>query len=510
MPRQQRQSPAFRFDRRSSGLLLHPTSLPGPFGSGDLGPEAHAFADFLAAAGQRWWQMLPVGPPGEGHSPYSAASAFAGHPALVSLQRLADEGLLDRRDLRTSRPRFSDARVEHQRVLAYRAALLRRAFERFRERGGPRGSDFARFVKENAFWLEDFALFAALKEATGNAPWAQWDDGVRRRRPAALARAAEELADEVAYQRFVQFAFDRQWQALRARCAAHGIGLIGDIPIFVAYDSAEVWANPHLFLLDAKLRPTVVSGCPPDAFCEEGQRWGHPHYDWKVHARDGYRWWVERFRQTLRWFDAVRIDHFLGFHRVWHVRASSPTAKGGRYVPGPGPAFFDALRAELGDVPIIAEDLGAVVPEALALRDRFNFPGMRILQFGFGGDAYHLPHSYPRRAVAYTGTHDNDTTAGWFRKLPAAERQRVLAYATDGRGAAAGADVVWPLIRAALASVADTAVFPVQDLLGLGSEARMNTPGTVKHNWAWRLPPGQLTPALAKRLRAACEVCGRA
>ena len=515
--RRRQPAPKFTFDRRGSGLLLHPTSLPGPHGCGDLGPEAYAFADFLAAAGQRWWQMLPVGPPGEGNSPYSAASAFAGHPAMVSLDTLAEQGLLERRDLVPPAPRFSADRVEHDRVLEYRDRLLRRAFERFVARRGEARSEFDAFLGEHAFWLEDFTLFAALKRATGTKAWSEWDDDVRRRTPAGLRRAREQLADELRFQRFVQFQFDRQWRALRAYCAAKGVVLIGDIPIFVAFDSAEVWAKPHLFILDRAGRPKVVSGCPPDAFCADGQRWGHPHYDWKVHAGEQYRWWVERFRATLRWFDAVRIDHFLGFHRVWHVPAASPTARGGRYTPSPGHEFFARLREELGDVPIIAEDLGTVTTEALALRDRFDFPGMRVLQFGFGdGGGYHLPHNFPHRCVAYTGTHDNDTTAGWFRSLPAAERKRVVAYTSggaaggraDGRAGGAG-DVAWSLIRAALASVADTAVFPVQDLLGLGSESRMNTPGTVKHNWAWRLPPGQLKPALAASLRAVCEVCGR-
>jgi 4-alpha-glucanotransferase len=505
----ERRGRRFTFERRASGLLLHPTSLPGQYGSGDLGREAHAFVNFLAAAGQKWWQMLPVGPPGEGHSPYSAASAFAGHPALVSPDVLVQRGLLKRKDVKPPRWRTA-SRVEHDRVLAFRTLLLRRAFETFRARRGDRSAAFERFVMENCFWLEDYVLFAALKDATGNAPWAQWEPGLRLRDPRALAEVRRSLADEVLFQQFVQFEFDRQWQALRERCAKDGIGLIGDVPIFVAYDSAEVWANPHLFVLDRAGRPKVVSGCPPDFFNANGQRWGHPHYAWAAHAKQGFRWWVERFRQTLRWFDAVRIDHFLGFHRVWSIPANSPTAKRGRYTPGPADAFFEALQEQLGDVPIIAEDLGAVVPEALALRDRFDFPGMRVLQFGFGdGGGYHLPHNYPRRTVAYTGTHDNDTTAGWFQSIPVRERRRVLAY-TGQNGTGDPGGVTWSLIRAALASVADTAIFPAQDLLGLGSESRMNVPGEATGNWGWRLPARGLTPALAKRLRGMCELYERA
>jgi 4-alpha-glucanotransferase len=490
----------FTFDRRSSGLLLHPTSLPGAFGSGDIGPEAHKFVDFLAAAGQRWWQMLPVGPQGEGHSPYSAQSAFAGNGQLISLDILAGKGLLKRGELK--RLKFRKDRVEYDRVGPYRERLLLTACKRFLAAGGADDRAFKAFVADNAFWLDDYALFRTIKTALNEKPWARWPPKYRRRDPQTIAILKDRFTDAIDYERFVQFEFDRQWRALRSRCAKNGIGLIGDVPIFVAYDSAEVWANPGLFLLDRALRPTVVSGCPPDFFNANGQRWGHPHYNWAVHRKQRYRWWIERFRFTLKWFDAVRIDHFLGFHRVWHVPAGSKTAKRGRYVPGPGAAFFDTLREKLGDVPIIAEDLGAVVPEALALRDRFNFPGMRVLQFGFGGGGqYHLPHNYPHRAVVYTGTHDNDTTAGWLRSIPAKERKRVAEYAGDARA--------WPLIRLAMSSVANTAVVPVQDLLELGSEARMNLPGVAKGNWTWRLPAGKLTPALAKRLRAMAELYER-
>jgi 4-alpha-glucanotransferase len=486
MSKRSRPANRFDFDRRASGLLLHPTSLPGRYANGDLGPEAHKFVDFLAAAGQRWWQMLPIGPPGEGNSPYSAASAFAGYGALISRDVLVERGLIKRSETR-------------------RGDVLRVAFGRFRERGRETSAEFRRFVSDNLFWLEDFAMFASLKRAQGGRPWSQWEPGVRMRGRDAMDRARRELSDEISYERFVQFEFDRQWRALREKCAADGVGLIGDIPIFVAYDSAEVWANPHLFLLDRVGRPKVVSGCPPDMFSCDGQRWGHPHYNWGVHAREGYRWWIERFRQTLKYFDAVRIDHFLGFHRVWSIAANKPTAKHGKYMPGPGAKFFMALHGKLGHVPIIAEDLGAVTPEALALRDQFDFPGMRVLQFGFGdGGQYHLPHNYPRRVVVYTGTHDNDTTAGWLRSISRKERKKVIDYTH-----ADGESPVWSLIRSGLASVADTAIFPVQDLLELGGESRMNIPGTVGQNWAWRLKPNALTPPVARRLREMCTLYER-
>jgi 4-alpha-glucanotransferase len=498
----------FHFNNRASGLLMHPTSLPGRFGNGDIGPSAHAFVDFLARAGQRWWQMLPVGPPGEGNSPYSATSAFAGNPALVNLNELVRHGLLRPNEIRP--PRFSRSRVEHKRVLSFRDARLRLAFERFQDlRGGPFEA-FQAFERASAFWLEDFCVFAALKKLTGGKPWTQWDPDVRTRKPAAIAKVKRDLVDEISFQRFVQFEFDRQWRVLRDKCAKRNIGLIGDIPIFVAYDSAEVWANPNLFLLDKNRRPTVVSGCPPDFFNKNGQMWNHPHYNWPAHAREGFRWWVERFRQTLRLFDAVRIDHFIGFHRAWAIPAGHPNARRGRYTPGAGHKLFDVLCKRLGDVPILAEDLGSVTPEVFALRDRFNFPGMRVLQFGFGdGGAYHLPHRYVRRAVVYTGTHDNDTTVGWLATISAAERRRVVAYTGSPRGASNGA-ITWGLMRTALSSVADTAIFPVQDLLGLGSESRMNVPGRADGNWGWRLREGQLTGALARRLRELCELCGRA
>jgi 4-alpha-glucanotransferase len=501
------------FRRRSSGLLLHVTSLPGRHGSGDLGAEALRFVDFCADAGQTWWQMLPVGPPGAPpwNSPYSSHSSAAGSPFLVSLDVLARDGLLTPRELR--RPAGADdARVSFESVNAFREERLRVAHERFCDPAFSRRNrrllrDYLLFQGENRAWLEDFALFCALKERSGGAPWSQWDARVRRREPEALERARHGIGNRLDYHRFVQFLFDRQWQALRAHARHRGVGLIGDVPIYVIHDSVDVWCDPELFTLDRTGRPTRVSGVPPDAFSADGQRWGHPQYDWAAHRRQKFRWWVARFERTFRLFDAVRIDHFLGFNRVWSIPAASPTARWGRWVRSPGRELFETLRRHLGERPIIAEDLGVLTPQAAALRDHFGFPGMRVFHFGFGGgDDYHRPHAYPHASVAYTGTHDNDTTVGWFDTLgPPSSRRDVLAY-TGGTPRAIHRDA----IRAVMVSAANTVIFPVQDLLGLDGRARMNTPGTAGGNWGWRVPAGALTRALATELRRLAGLSGRA
>jgi 4-alpha-glucanotransferase len=500
----------FAFDHRASGLLMHVTSLPGPHGSGDLSAEAHRFADFCADAGQSLWQMLPVGPPGgpPGNSPYSSYSSAAGSPYLVSLERLAGDGLLSTRDVRPARG-FDDRRVNFDAVRPFRDAALRAAYDRFRTAGaaGPLRTEFDSFVRDQAEWLDDFALFCALKRRFNDAPWDRWDKPVRERNPDALARAAQELADEVNFHRFVQFAFDRQWQALHAHARRRGVALVGDIPIYVIHDSVDVWRDRRLFALAPDGRPTHVSGVPPDAFSDDGQLWGHPQYNWPDHRRQRFAWWVSRFRRTFRLFDAVRIDHFLGFSRVWSVPAGSRTARKGKWVKSPGHELFDVLRRELGERAIIAEDLGVLTPEAAQLRDDFRFPGMRVMQFGFGGgggDPYHRPHSYPPRCVAYTGTHDSDTVVGWLKKLPATDRRNALDYS-----GATGSDFHQSAIRSLMNSAADTVIFPVQDVLGLDNRARMNVPGVAAGNWGWRLPPGALKPAHAQRLRRLAELAGR-
>jgi 4-alpha-glucanotransferase len=515
---------------RSSGVLLHPTSLPGPHGSGDLGHEARKFIEFLASAGQRWWQMLPVGPPGYGNSPYSVQSAFAGSPLLISLEALAAEGLLAKSDLEgagasdggqgsASMGPFPADHVDYGPVIAMREAMLTQAHAAFTRRGAP--SEVARFqafCAENERWLEDYALFSALKSAFGGAPWPAWEPSLRDREPRALAEARRRYRDAIAFHRFTQYLFDQQWQALRAVAAERGVGLVGDLPIFVAHDSADVWQRRDLFYLDERGQPEVVAGVPPDYFSSTGQRWGNPLYRWKRMAKTGFAWWVDRLRVTLQRFDAVRLDHFIGFQRYWEIPATCPTAVEGRWVKGPGAPFFKVVQKKLGALPLIAEDLGAVTPKVTALRDRFKLPGIRVLQFAFGNDQSaidFLPYNYPRRAVVYTGTHDNDTTVGWFRDPGGSasirtkeqierERQAALEYlGTDGR------EVHWDMIRTALGSVAATVILPAQDLLGLGSEARMNRPGLGEGNWEWRLPSGALDEAIAGRLLRLTQTYGR-
>jgi 4-alpha-glucanotransferase len=497
--------PKLDFSSRASGLLLHPTSLPSRYFSGDVGPEAYRFVDFLRSAGQRWWQMLPVGPPGTGpgYSPYSSFSALAGNPWLISLETLVEQGWLDRADL-TRAGGANAKRVDFTASIRYREPRLRKAFDRFAAPQGGQRAEFDEYRDANLAWLDDFALFSALKDAYPGRTWLDWDRGVRLRLPADLDSARRTLAREIKFHQFVQFAFDRQWRDLRAYCTSRNVGLIGDIPIFVALDSVDVWANKDLFVLDKSGRPTIVTGCPPDAFACDGQLWGHPHYKWPAHRDTAYAWWVARFAACMKYFDAVRIDHFLGFQRAWSVPARATSAKRGRWLPGPQDELFHAVRAALGDIPIIAEDLGSVTPEALALRDRLHLPGMKVLQFGLTGDDAQLPHNYTPHCVAYTGTHDNPTTAGWFKSLKKRDRDKVLTYC-GGTPATAHRD----MIRTLMTSVANTVIFPVQDVLGLGNDARMNVPGVAEGNWNWRLHPDHLTPALAHRLQLITESTGR-
>lgn len=528
-------TPSFR--QRAAGILLHPTSLPGPHGCGDLGPAAHDFIDFLADAGVRWWQMLPVNPPDPTGSPYSAYSAFAGSPLLVSLDVLAADGLLSRRDLAAPSALASAARVPFAACTRFRLERLRRAHEAFLQGGGERSAAFRAFAQRNAAWLDDYALFAALHAAHGGQSWQRWPEQVRSRQPRALERVCEELAHEIAFHTFVQYAFECQWRALRERCARAAVGLIGDIPIFVGYESADVWRHQRLFTLRPDGSLELQSGVPPDGFSRTGQLWRHPLYHWRRHARDGYGWWIDRFRHTFTQFDAVRIDHFLGFAQYWAVPGRDRIALHGRYVKGPGAGFFAALQRALGPVEIIAEDLGAVTPEATALREQFGFPGMRILHWAFGrgaGARYNQPHNFPQDCVAYTGTHDNNTTMGWWRELQRERpggrsgRARGRAGTSGARGGGAGEwDVVssaararrylgtdgreihWDMIRALLASPANTAVVPLQDVLGLDRRARMNLPATERGNWAWRFRSTDLRPGHAQRLREMNEAYER-
>ena len=500
-----------RFPRRS-GILLHPTSLPGRFGIGDLGDSAYRFIDFLAAAGQSYWQVLPLSPTGYADSPYQTLSAFAGNPMLISPEKLVEAGHLSETDLEDV-PAFPDDRVDFGPVIRYRTGLLDRAFANFRAQA-PAGqrAPFARFCDEQAFWLDDFALFMALKEAHNLRPWHEWEREIATRQPEALARWRESLAGEIENQKYRQWQFFEQWLAVKRYANEQTIRVIGDIPIFVSLDSADVWANPHLFHFDDDLRPTVVSGVPPDYFSETGQLWGHPLYRWEVVARDGYAWWIARFRMAFTQADVVRIDHFRGFYNYWEVPAGEETAINGRWLYGPGADLFHAVTLALGEVAIIAEDLGDFDAESRAgvdaLQAEFGYPGMKVLQFAFGAgpaDPF-LPHNFTRDCMVYTGTHDNDTTVGWYQATSTeAERD----YARKYLGCD-GSDVAWHLIRLAWATVANTAITTVQDLLSLGHESRMNTPATVgPPNWCWRLLPGALTDEVAARLLELTAVYGR-
>ena len=497
---------------RASGILLHPTSLPGRFGIGDLGPEAVAFLDFLAATGQRWWQMLPVGPVGYGHSPYQSPSSFAGNWMLISPERLAADGWLEPRDW-AEYPDLPADRVDFEAVAAAKRDLLCRAFGRF----GIGDPGFRSFLHEQAHWLDDYALYMALKDAHGGRGWNDWDPDAAARRPEALARWRERLADDVHYYQFEQYIFDRQWKRLREECRKRDIHMIGDLPIFVSQDSADVWARPDLFQLDEHGRPTVVAGVPPDFFSETGQRWGNPLYRWEAHAAENFAWWVERLRASLARVDRVRLDHFRGFEANWEVPADAPTAATGRWALGPGAAFLKAVHDALEGLLLIAEDLGEITFEVEALRDKFELPGMKVLQFAFGNDPLaevYLPYSYPRHCIAYTGTHDNDTTVGWFRtevtestQTPeeiAAERAFVRRFVGT-----TGEQIHWDLIRLASGSVADTVIFPLQDVLGLDSSARMNVPGRGEGNWAWRFRAEQLRGEATARLADITAVYSR-
>jgi len=491
---------------RASGVLAHPTSFPGPHGIGDLGPAAFDFVNWLAAAGQRLWQVMPLGPTGFGDSPYASPSSFAGNPLLISLPWLASDGLLGQADVE-DHPEFNQFHVESGRVIDYKLPLLRRAFDRFR-RGA--ASDqrpaFEQFAHSEAGWLDDFALFMALKQEHHGAAWTDWAPAIRSREPAALTAARERLTPEIRFHQFVQFQFRRQWTTLKHHANDRGIRIVGDIPIFVAHDSADVWAHQHLFRLDAAGQPTVVAGVPPDYFSPTGQLWGNPLYNWPQHAATGYAWWIARVRATLANVDVIRLDHFRGFAANWVVPAAAPTAAEGHWERGPGLAIFDAIRDALGEVPFVVEDLGLITPDVEALRDKLGYPGMKVLQFAFSEDPHnaYLPHNYEPNCVVYTGTHDNQTTIGWFQTRADPERHDIQRYIGKD-----GSDIAWDFIRLALASVADTAILALQDVMRLGDEARMNTPGVAAGNWGWRFLPHQLHPGLAAGLGELTGAYGR-
>ena len=491
---------------RSTGILLHPTSLPSLGGIGDFGPAAYEFIDFLTAGRQSLWQVLPLGPVGYGNSPYSSISAFAGSPLLISLERLADHGWIEKSRLAALPDGVSS--INYEEVSAAKLPLVSEAATNFLRNGAGHARErFEHFCRENSWWLEGYVLFESLRRRYQKA-WNEWPRELARRDPAAMQCASREFTDELQVGRVIQFAFFEQWKALRQYCAARSIRIIGDIAIFVNYDSADVWTHPDLFWLDENLEPTVVSGVPPDAFSETGQRWGNPLYRWdELKARD-YDWWIQRVRWAHEMCDLLRIDHFRGFESYWEIPAHEPTAVHGRWVQGPKDDFFHAVRNALGTLPFIAEDLGMITEEVHALRERLQIPGMRVLQFGFDNPGAHiyLPHRFEKNTVVYTGTHDNDTTVGWW-KSAAMENVRNQAQAyfgpLDQRG------VHWAFVRAAQSSVADLCVIPLQDVLGLGSEARMNTPSRMHGNWTWRYQPGVLTGEIAEALARLAEVTDR-
>lgn len=491
---------------RTSGILLHPTSLPGGHGIGDLGQAAYDWVDFLQVSGQRLWQMMPLGPTGYGDSPYQCFSAFAGNPYLISLDKLVEEGLLAPEDL-DGTPEFSPQFVEYGDVIPFKLEMLSRSFDHFREHGSDEQHDkLERFRESQGYWLNDYALYMACKEAHDGKAWNHWPEDLRKRDEKALVRWQIRHIDDVAKHIYWQWLFYEQWLAVRRYANERDIQIIGDIPIFVAYDSADTWANAHLFQLDDEGNPTVVAGVPPDYFSETGQRWGNPLYRWKKMKKNGFAWWIERFKSTLDFFDIIRVDHFRGFEAYWEIPASEPDAVEGRWVKGPGQDFFDAIENDLGVLPIIAEDLGVITPPVEKLRDDNDLPGMKVLQFAFAGDAHdpYLPHNYAQDSVVYTGTHDNDTTLGWYKQSSEEEKdfiRRYLARPDD--------DIVWHLIRAAFSSAAMFAIVPFQDVLRLDSWARMNTPGKAAGNWAWRYTAEMVQPWVTPALCDMSRVYGR-
>lgn len=500
--------PVGRNPRRTAGVLLHPTSLPGRFGIGDLGDELTLFLDWAASAGMQLWQVLPLNPPGYGYSPYGCLSSVAGSPLLISPQRLLHDQLLTPEDV-ADVPEFPPDYVEFDRVIEWKNAIFRRAFATFQHAAHDElRTEYEAFVDNRGQkeWLDDFTLFMALKNRAGGAAWWTWDHALMARESGALRKARRSLAEEIRYQEFLQFIFFRQWQAVHEVAHSRGVRIMGDIPIYVAHDSADVWANREIFQLDDSGQPTVVAGVPPDYFSSTGQRWGNPLYRWDALRALNYSWWITRLEVNLRLADCLRLDHFRGFAAYWEVPAGEPTAVNGRWAKGPGLRLFDAIRNALGDLPLVAEDLGFITQEVHDLRHAADLPGMKILQFAFSQpDSPHLPHRFEPKTVVYTGTHDNDTARGWLESAPEQERENARLYLGD-----ISHDIAGSLIRAAYTSVAETCIVPVQDILGLDSEARMNRPGDKHDNWSWRMLPDALTREHAERLRKLAELTGRA
>jgi 4-alpha-glucanotransferase len=490
--------------QRASGILLHPTSLPGQFGIGDLGESAYKFVDFLESSGQTLWQILPLGPTGYEHSPYTMNfSAFAGNPLLISLEQLAADGLLNSNEL-ASLTDVNPERVNFDRVTPHKFQFLKHAYDRFQKTlTGDRQAAFEQFCQEQAYWLDDYVLFMALLEANAGKSWNTWEPAIARREPDALRAQSAALQEDIQFHQFLQFKFFEQWSQLRAYANQKQIQIIGDVSIYVCHNSADVWAEPEIFKLNPEtLEPAFIAGVPPDYFSATGQLWGNPVYDWDVLQKTEFDWWVRRFKATLQYVDIVRVDHFRGFEAYWQVPAGESTAINGEWIKAPGTPFFEILDLKLGGLPVLAEDLGIITPEVEELRDRFNFPGMRILQFAFTDDAtsIHLPHHYVKNSVVYPGTHDNDTAIGWWQQATPGEKQflaKYLGYSTPEEVP----EINWALIRLALTSVANLAIIPLQDVLGLDGHARMNDPSQYAGNWRWRYTSSDLlTPEICDRL----------
>jgi len=483
---------------RSSGILLHPSSFPGPDGIGDLGPEAFRWINFLSETGCSLWQILPLGPTGYGDSPYQCFSAFAGNPYLISPVLLFESGLLSRSDLE-ERPSFPSDQVDFGAVIPWKLKLLDKAFRNFKNSNLPEiKKEFEAFTECEVDWLDDFTLFMAIKEREGGVSWKDWAAPLRQRDPEALDKFRNSNEETIQRHAFRQYLFFKQWQNLRAYANEKGIRIIGDIPIFVAYDSADAWSHPELFYLNKKGLPTVVAGVPPDYFSPTGQLWGNPLYRWDAHRKTDYQWWIKRVQATLKTVDIIRMDHFRGFAGYWEVPAEMPTAEIGKWVPGPGADIFEAIKNTLGELPIIAEDLGFITPDVVEIQEKFELPGMRIFQFAFSTDSddSFLPHNYPENCVSYTGTHDNDTALGWYRSAPEWERDFCRRYL-----ARSGEDISWDMIRAVWSSVSVFALAPMQDVLSLDTHARMNFPGRPSGNWVWRMRPDVYSSVITIRLR---------
>lgn len=480
---------------RTSGILMHITSLPGPYGVGTMGKQAYAFVDFLKEAGQSVWQILPLTPTGYGDSPYQSCSTYAGNHYLIDLPTLVEEGLLKREELEEIQWCSREEKADFGLLYRSRLKVLRLAYGRFTP-----GEKYVRFCRDNESWLPEFALFMALKDHFGGKPWYDWDAPLKLREPEALSRAKAERKEDIGFYCFVQYLFDIQWRALRSYAKKSGIRIVGDVPIYVPLDSADVWSSPELFQLDEDRNPTAVAGCPPDAFSADGQLWGNPLYRWDVHKKENYAWWIRRLAAAGERYDVVRMDHFRGFEAYWSVPYGDKTAKNGKWIKGPGMDFLNAVRAALPNLDMIAEDLGFLTQEVLDLRDASGYPGMKVLQFAFDSrePSNYLPHTYERNTVCYTGTHDNMTTRQWLET----GTEEMVRYASDYMRLTEEEGMAWGVIRTAMSSVSDLCVIPMQDYLNLGGEARMNFPGTLSDsNWTWRAKDGMITKSLAKKIR---------